>query len=79
MNKTPDLEKRRREDELTKLINRSTALEADSIKQLLKIRLEHAKERLVTATDADMLKIQGEAQCLKRLHQDLTRPINTQE
>lgn len=79
MVKTPDLEKRRRELELLKTVNNSTALEADAIKQLLKMRLEQAKEKLVTATSEDMLKVQGEAQCLRKLYHDLTRSLHDQE
>lgn len=73
--KKPDLQLRQRELELMRVINRSVALEADTIRQLLLMRLEAVKEKLVTAVGDDMLRLQGEAQCLRHMHNDFTRPL----
>lgn len=76
----PDLSQRQREADLIRSIGLSNAIEADSIKHLLSMRLEAVKEKLVTADGAYMLRLQGEAQCLKQLYNDLLRvKVESQE
>lgn len=72
----PDLSLRQHELDLVKSINRSTSVEADHIRKLVALRYEAAKEKLVNGDGPDMLKLQGEAQCLKKLYNDLTRTLN---
>lgn len=74
--KTPEMEARRREAELLRYINRSNSIEADNIKQLINAKYNIAKEKLVAATGDEILRCQGEAQCLRRLYNDLTRDMS---
>ena len=71
--RTPDQLARQRETELLRQLSRSNSVEADAVKELLRLRYEAVKEKLVVAGASDTLKLQGEAQGLKRLRSDLMR------
>ena len=58
--------------ELANDIHRSVALEAIMIKRIVGLMLDEAKDKLINAQGDDLLRCQGEAQVLKRLHKDLT-------
>lgn len=59
-------------EELLEELRKSTTVEAAQAKQLIGFLYEDAKERLVTSSDADTLRVQGEAQMLWRLYRKLT-------
>lgn len=47
---------------------------------LVKLLSDEAKESLVTAAEGDMLRVQGAARALNKLHSDLTsKPLKLQE
>lgn len=47
--------------------------------ELLGIKVEESRTKLVRATDNDIFRLQGEAQALERLLRDITSPTPTQE
>lgn len=55
------------------MLQQSTSIEADAIRELVDLMYEDAKEGLVRTSGDDMLRLQGEAQCLRRLYDRLTR------
>lgn len=63
-----------RVQELASNLQKSIAAEAAWAKEIVALLLEDTKNNLVTAQGDDMLRKQGEAQLLQRLHTDLTRP-----
>jgi predicted RNA binding protein with dsRBD fold (UPF0201 family) len=53
-------------------IQQSTAPEAQQVKQMIGLLLEDARHNLVTSEGDSLLRLQGEARLLQRLHDQLT-------
>jgi hypothetical protein len=62
MNKTKE-----RLQELAKTVRQSNDASSASIKQLLPLLIEMAKDSLVEAEGVELMRLQGEVQALKRL------------
>lgn len=67
-------DRKTRAQELVHDLQRSTAFEAAALKELLELKLEDAKGALLDATPDDFQRLQGEAQALRKLHTQVTRP-----
>lgn len=69
------METKERKEQLNKLLSdlaASTAIEVNWVRELFRIQYEDAKERLVQAEGAEMLRLQGEAKVMERLYRQLS-------
>ena len=60
--------------ELHKRLRNSVSDDAWNAKELVRLLLEQAKEKLVTCADTDVAQYRGEARAFNRLLMDLVRP-----
>lgn len=71
---------RQKQREITEQLRQSLTPDARAVVQLIKLLHNDAKDSLVDAAGDDMLRMQGQAQHLKKLLQMLTvAPPNAQE
>jgi oligoendopeptidase F len=58
--------------QLASQLQRSTAEEAQQVKQMVGLLLEDAKHNLISAEGALLLQLQGEARAFQRVYEQLT-------
>lgn len=68
------LDRKARVQDLASDLQKSNAFEASAVKELLELKIEDAKEALLDAQPADFQRLQGEAQALRKLYEQVTRP-----
>jgi hypothetical protein len=66
-------ERRARQKELASNIRKSMMPDAGAIKELLGLLVEDAKDSLVDSKELETIRLQGEAQALKKLLSMVTR------
>lgn len=72
---TAKMDRKARVQDLASDIQKSSAFEAQSVKELLELLVEDAKDALLEAQPSEFLKLQGEAAALRRLQTMLTRAV----
>ena len=63
---------RERAAEVYKSLREARSADAALAVELVRLLYDEAKEDLVKATEADMMRSQGKAQLLKKMYQELT-------
>jgi hypothetical protein len=72
-------DRKARVQQLENDLAKSTSPEVLFVRELLKLKFEEAKDRLVDAVGDDVFKIQGEAKCLDGMFKKLTAPPAPQQ